>query len=124
MNAPGRCSMHILTLSSHLTRAPRSSSPTTTCTHTLKERIRKEGKVFQRTKLFSNMFLLKFCLKQVFSKVVPEFYICYMSRPRINSLKCVIKILVLVQFNKIEFIKIQPTCISIAQVNWFLRFVH
>lgn len=124
MNAPGRCFMHILTLSSHLSRAPCSSSPTTACMPILEERIRKEGKVFQRTKLFSNMFSLKFCLKQIFSKVVPEFYICYMSRPRINSLKCVIKILLLVHFNKIKFIKIQPTCISIAQVNWFLYFVH
>lgn len=103
MNAPGRCSMHILTLSIHLNRAPCNSSPTT-CMPTLEERSRKKDKIFQRTKLFSNMTLFKFCLKLIFSEVVPEFYIYCMSRPSINSPKCVIKILILVQFNQIKFI--------------------
>lgn len=104
MNAPGRCPMHSLTLSIHLNRAPCTSSPTTACMPTLEDTIREEGKVFQRTKLFSNKSLLKFCLKLIFSKVIPEFYICCMPRPRVNSLKYVINFLVLVQFNKIKFI--------------------
>lgn len=56
--------MLILTLSIHLNKAPWTSSPTTGMP-ALEKRMGKEGNVFQRIKMFSNISVLKFYLKLI-----------------------------------------------------------
>lgn len=63
MNASGTWFMFILRLSLHTKRALRTSRPAVTRILALEKTVGKERKGFQRTMVFPNMSVLKFCLK-------------------------------------------------------------
>ena len=63
MNASATWFMFILRLSLHTKRALRTSRPAVTRILALEKTVGKERKGFQRTMVFPNMSVLKFCLK-------------------------------------------------------------